>query len=80
MTRQTRIRLFFVLILVGLVAGVLATPTPQQNAYAAPCCSSCDLQDDACMAGTLWFSFCHAMEPCCANHAANCYRVCNSGC
>jgi hypothetical protein len=79
MRRQTRIRLCFVLVLVGLLAGIFATPTPQQNAYAAPCCSSCELQYDACLAGTHW-TICHATDPCCSNHAASCYSVCNGGC
>mgnify|MGYP006181760989 CR=1 FL=1 len=53
MTRQTRIRLFSLLVLLGVLAGVLATPDTE-NAYAAPCCSTCDYRESACLQGTLY--------------------------
>ena len=78
MTRQTRIRLFSLLVLLGVLAGVLATPDTE-NAYAAPCCSSCDYRELACIQGTL-YPECGGNPDCCFNKVASCWRWCNSGC
>lgn len=78
MTRQTRIRLFSLLVLLGVLAGILATPATE-NAYAAPCCSSCDYRELACIQGTL-YPECGGNPDCCFSKVATCWRWCNSGC
>lgn len=78
MTRQTRVRLFSLLVLLGVLAGILVTPA-EQNAYAAPCCSSCDLRYEGCLVGT-YYAYCNCDPVCCDAAVANCYSWCNSGC
>lgn len=48
MTRQTRNRLFSLLILLGVLAGILATPA-EQNAYAWICCEACQGLYERCV-------------------------------
>lgn len=78
MTRQTRVRAFSVIVLLVALVGILATPATQ-NAYAAPCCSSCDYREAACLNGTLYLE-CGGDGACCFNKVANCWRWCNFGC
>ena len=78
MTRQTRIRLFSLLVLLGVLVGVLATPVTE-NAYAAPCCSSCDNRELACIQGTL-YPECGGNHDCCFSKVANCWNWCLVSC
>jgi hypothetical protein len=81
MTRQTRIRLFSLLVLLGVLAGVLATPAEQSNAYAAPCCSSCDYQYDSCVSGGGIYPSCNGDPACCEKIVMqNCWRWCIYSC
>jgi hypothetical protein len=48
MSRQIRVKLLLVLVLVGALVGVLSTPD-SQNAYAAPCCESCEAGENYCI-------------------------------
>jgi hypothetical protein len=75
---QTRMRLFFLLVLLAVVAFVMATPA-QQTAYAAPCCSWCDLRLEACYAGTQIPS-CQGDPACCEAALASCFHTCNGAC
>ncbi len=77
MARQTRIRLFSLLVLLAVLAGIAAAPVPP--AYAAPCCSSCDSRELACLNGTL-YPECGGDPACCFNKVATCWRWCNFGC
>jgi hypothetical protein len=77
MTRQTRLRIFSLLVLLGALVGILAAPVP--NAYAAPCCSSCENTENACLAGTV-YTACNRDPECCFNKVANCYRWCSFSC
>jgi hypothetical protein len=79
MTRQTRVRLFSVLVLLAALAGVLATPTAQQAASAAPCCSSCDYQFESCLAGT-YYPSCGGDPGCCDAAVSSCWRWCSFSC
>ena len=78
MSRQTRIRLFSLLMLLGVLAGILVTPA-EQNAYAATCCTSCDYQMDSCLAGTM-YPWCYGDLKCCEKAVAHCYSLCNWSC
>lgn len=77
MARQTRIRLFSLLILLTVLAAIAAAPVPTANA--APCCSSCDSRELACINGTL-YPECGGDPDCCFNKVATCWRWCNFGC
>lgn len=78
MTRQTRFRLFSLLVLFGLLMGILATPSTQ-NAYAAPCCSYCDETELACNEG--WaYPECGGDPSCCFSKVASCWRWCSFSC
>ena len=78
MTKQTRVRVFSVIVLLVALAGILATPATQ-NAYAAPCCSSCESREFACLNGTL-YTECGGDAECCFNKVASCYRFCSFSC
>ena len=78
MTRQTRTRLFSLLVLLGLMAGILVMPAVQP-AYAAPCCSSCDSQELGCIYGTQ-NPECGGNPDCCASKVAFCWQWCNFHC
>lgn len=74
MTQRMRVQLFLVLVLLGVVVGIIATPATQV-AVAAPPCSYCDYQWDGCLEGTL-FASCNGDSACCWSHVANCYAWC----
>jgi hypothetical protein len=74
MSKQTRVRLFLLLVLFGTLTGVLAPPAGQV-AVAAPPCESCDPIYDNCMAG-LCCSTCNQSDTCCQARADNCWRWC----
>ena len=78
MSKQTRVRLFLVLVLLGALTGVLATPA-SQNAYAAPCCSTCDYRFSACIQGLL-YPECGGDIWCCDQKTDSCYRFCSFSC
>jgi hypothetical protein len=78
MSRQTRVRLFSFLVLLGVLVGVLAAPVAP-NAYAAPCCSSCDHRFDSCLAGTL-YPECGGDPGCCDLKVSSCWRWCSFSC
>lgn len=77
MTRQTRIRILSLVVLLAALVGILAAPVP--NAYAAPCCSSCDSRELACLQGTL-YPECGGDGACCWNKVASCWRWCSFSC
>jgi len=79
MSRQTRVRLFSVLVLLMALAAVLATPTDQQAASAIPCCSSCDVTYESCLEGFQYPS-CGGDPWCCNASVANCRNWCNPDC
>jgi hypothetical protein len=74
MTKPTRVRLFLALMLLGVVAGIVATPATEV-AVAAPPCEICDSRLEECYAGTLWPS-CNGDPACCWNQVASCYAWC----
>ena len=78
MARQTRIRLFSLLVLLGVLAGILVTPA-SQTAYAAPCCTDCDARFNACLSGIL-YTYCGGVYWCCAQATDACYRYCSFSC
>lgn len=78
MTRQNRIRLFSLLVLLGLLAGILVTPATQ-NAYAMPCCSYCDYREQACINGIL-YPECGGEPGCCLDKVMGCWRWCDFDC
>lgn len=78
MTKQTRVRVFSVIVLLVALAAVLAPPATQ-NVYAAPCCSSCDYREQACINGTI-YPECGGEPECCLNKVLSCWRWCNFGC
>jgi len=66
MNRETRRRLYSLLVLVALVAGILTLPSAQTKAYANVCCEICPTLFDDCVAGTL-HSQCHGVDACCTD-------------
>jgi hypothetical protein len=64
MQRETRRRLFSLLVLVVLVTAALVLPAVQTNAYAAVCCENCPYFFERCLAGTA-HSQCHGDSTCC---------------
>lgn len=74
MNKSTRIRLFLVLVLLGVLAGVFATPGAQV-AVAAPPCDYCDRQFEDCLDGIRWPA-CNGDSACCWSHVASCYAWC----
>ena len=81
MTRQTRGRLFAVLVLLVTLAGVLATPSDQQAAVAVPCCETCELQYQHCLE-EFYYPECGGDPTCCgqAQAIAACRTWCNPDC
>jgi hypothetical protein len=65
MNRETRRRLFSLLVLAALVTGILVLPPTQTKAYAAFCCEYCPTIFENCMAGTL-NPQCHGDDACCS--------------
>lgn len=78
MTRNTRLRLFSVLVLLGVLMGILATPTEQSNAYAGICCEVCDTRLQNCFAG-ITFPECMGDTNCCYTKVT-CWSSCNPAC
>ena len=74
MTKPTRVRLFLVLVLLGVVAGIVATPA-SQVAVAAPPCDYCDRKYEGCLEGTI-YPICQSDPTCCWNYVASCYAWC----
>lgn len=79
MTTKTRFRVFSLLLLLGLMAGILLAPPATENAYAGPCCSSCDSRELACLRGII-YPECGGNSSCCFSKVANCWRYCTFGC
>lgn len=81
MTRQTRGRLFGVVVLLMALTGLLATPSDEQAAIAVPCCDSCEYQYDMCLCGS-FYPECGGDPACCAGAGSIpvCRGVCNPDC
>ena len=80
MRNPTRVRLFLLLVLVGVLAGVFTTPAGQV-ALAAPPCSVCDNRWESCISQTCCGTCtacqqCQGNWDCCDNLVASCYAVC----
>ena len=78
MTRQTRGRLFAVLVLLLALTAILAD---QQMAVAVPCCDSCEYQYEQCLCGN-FYPECGGDPACCAGSGSIpvCRGVCNPDC
>ena len=74
MNSRTRVRLFSLLLLFGVLAGILATPA-SQTAQASVCCETCQLIAEWCMAGQIYPS-CHRDPYCCADKVGECDQTC----
>lgn len=74
MTRQNRVRLFSVVLLLGLLAGILATPS-SQNAYAEACCETCQQLYENCLAG-FTYRTCNRDPICCSLRVDTCFMGC----
>jgi hypothetical protein len=81
MTRQTRGRLFGVLVLLVMLTAILATPSDQQAAFAVPCCDACEGQYEQCLCGN-FYPECGGDPACCAGAGSIpvCRAVCNPDC
>lgn len=80
MTRQTRVRLFAVLVLLVALTGILATPGDQQAAVAAPCCSFCENSFFSCINNGYPYPECGGDIGCCDAKTENCFRYCSFSC
>lgn len=78
MTKQTRVRLFSLLVLLGVLAGILITPA-SQTADAAICCEACEARYQSCLNGTL-YPACGGADPCCYNSVSCLHTYCNPAC
>lgn len=74
MTRQTRNRLFSLVLLLGVLGGILSTPAVR-NADAAVCCEACQSLYDSCLAGTI-YKACNGDQTCCFNRTQSCWPGC----
>ena len=74
MSKTTKARLFSLLLLLGVLTGVLATPD-SQSAYAAICCEHCPSIFDNCMAAP-GYGPCYGNYWCCADQAERCTWTC----
>jgi hypothetical protein len=74
MTRTTRLRLFSLLVLLGVLAGVFTTPAVQ-TATAAPPCDYCEAKFESCLARTCCTQ-CNGNDTCCRNLVASCWASC----
>jgi hypothetical protein len=78
MSRRTRVRLFALLVVLGVTAGILGAPVP--NAHAFPvCCTVCDNNYNKCLAGLI-YPACHQNQSCCAAQVDPCWDTCNTNC
>lgn len=78
MTRQTKVRLFLTLFILAATVGFTVLPT--HNAYALPCCGSCDGAYENCVAGII-YTWCGGDPTCCDTEVWNrCWRHCNPYC
>lgn len=78
MTRNTRLRLFSVLVLLGVLLGVVATPTEQSNAYAGICCEVCETRLQNCYSGAT-YPECMGDYNCCRTKIT-CWSSCDGSC
>ncbi len=74
MTKTTRVRLFLLLVLAGVLVGVFATPAGQV-AIAAPPCEYCDTKWENCLEQTCCTQ-CQGDYNCCWNLVSGCYAWC----
>ena len=74
MKKTTRVRVFLLLVLLGMLAGVFSTPAVQV-AVAAPPCDYCDTKLENCLNQTCCTQ-CHGDDTCCRNLVASCYAWC----
>ena len=74
MNRRTRNRLFLFLLLLGVVAGIIATPAGQ-SAYAGPCCEQCSALYEGCLEGTI-YTACQMDPYCCLVRTESCFWTC----
>lgn len=83
MTRSTRIRFVSFLIMMGVLVGIIATPTAQQNAWAAVCCTACDQRIQNCYDGIPnpqgYYPECIGDIDCCMEKV-QCWKWCNDAC
>jgi hypothetical protein len=77
MRRQTLVRLCLALFMLAATLGMVGMT--DQNAVAAPCCSSCDARYEACLAGTA-HPACGGDPACCDQKVFNCYSNCSFSC
>ena len=75
MSQKTKARLLSLLLLLGVLAGVLATPD-SQSASADVCCEHCYLVFDYCMAAP-GNGPCYGDFWCCADKEERCTWTCN---
>jgi len=80
MKNATRVRLFLVLVLLGVLAGVFATPAAQV-AVAAPPCDLCETRFDNCLNQTCCGTCtpcqqCQGNLNCCESLVAGCFASC----
>ena len=79
MSRQIRVRLFSLLVLLGVLAGILSSPTAP-NAYAAICCTICDERYEQCLLGSL-YPVCGGDPGCCDDRVSKrCWDWCDYDC
>jgi hypothetical protein len=74
MTKVTRRRLFFLVLLLGALAGVLSTPA-EQTAYAVQCCDSCSYVYYTCTTGAS-HPVCQSDPDCCSEKSDRCFTNC----
>lgn len=74
MERKTWNRWFIVVLLLGTLVGVLASPA-EQVAHAAVCCENCELFYQGCLEGTFYPS-CGGDPTCCGIQTDSCFRSC----
>lgn len=74
MSRRTRARILSLMLLLGVLTGVLATPD-SQTAHAQVCCESCYFMYDNCIAGT-GYAPCYGDFWCCNDQADRCMQTC----
>ncbi len=74
MNKGTRVRLFGLLVVLGVMAGILGLPsTPTAHAFV--CCSYCDNLYNQCFTGSL-YPQCNHNSSCCYETLDPCYASC----
>ena len=73
MTKATRVRLCLALFVLAVIAGVVGV-TSAPEAYAIPCCQTCDAQVAACRNDPA--NPCAGNYFCCLNQSSFCYNHC----